>query len=75
MVVILSVSTQPGGEVTSVLFVFMALQQDLEMTNSTAAGRAQLSGKANTQMHTGALYFGTMHTHTHTRTQPQRKDL
>lgn len=53
--VILSVGTQPGGEVTSVLFVSTSLQPDLEMTNSAAAaaaaGRSQRLRETTTQMH------------------------
>ncbi len=67
--VIFSAGTQPGGEVTSVLFVSMALQPDLEMTNSAAAGGARLSSKINTQMHTGALHSAITHTHTRPRMQ------
>lgn len=64
IVVIFSTRTQPGGEVTSVLFVSMALQPDLEMTNSTDAGGVQLSGKMNPQMHTGVLHSATTYSHT-----------
>lgn len=64
IVVIFSMRTQPGGEVTSVVFVSMALQPDLEMTNSTDAGGVQLSGKINPQMHTGVLHSATTHSHT-----------
>ncbi len=39
----LLVRTQPGGEVTTELFVSVALQPDVEMTNCAAAGGAQRS--------------------------------
>lgn len=65
--VIFSVRTQPHVEVTSVLFVSVALQPDLDMI-STASGGVQLSSKTNTQMHTGAPLSAT----THTRPQMQR---
>lgn len=60
-IVIFSMKTQPGVEVTSVLFVSMALQLNLEMTNSAAAaGGARLSGRVHTQAHTGVLHFATL---------------
>lgn len=61
--------TQPGVGVTLVLlFVSMALQLDLEMSDSTAAaGGAQLSGKMNTQARTGVLHFANAQT-SHTLT-------
>lgn len=60
--------TQHGVEVTTVPLVSMALQLDLEMTDSAAAaGRAQRSGKITTRAHSGALHFADAQT-SHTLT-------